>query len=120
MANLIRLWTLRFESKHTYFKQCVRKLHNFKNLCKTLAGNLFPPALQVEKGTEFYVNAYNDRIRASVASYKFESQSAVACNSVTVIGTVYRKGMFILLGNSDEELYVGKINLVIVLHDSVH
>lgn len=32
---LIRLWTLRFESKHTYFKQCARKLHNFKNLCST-------------------------------------------------------------------------------------
>lgn len=33
---LIRLWTLRFESKHTYFKQCARRLHNFKNLCGTL------------------------------------------------------------------------------------
>lgn len=129
---LIRLWTLRFESKHTFFKQCARKLHNFKSLCKTLAerhqllqaylsaGNLFPPHIQVEKGTEFYVNDYNDRIRASVASYEFESQSAVACNNVTVKGTVYRKGMFVLLGNNDEELYVGKINLIIVLHDSVH
>ena len=51
---LIRLWTLRFESKHTFFKQCARKLHNFKNLCATLAerhqllqaylgaGSLFP------------------------------------------------------------------------------
>lgn len=90
---LICLWTLRFESKHTFFKQCARKLHNFKSLCKTLAerhqllqvylsaGNLFPPPIQVEKGTEFYVKDYNDRIRASVASYEFESQSAVACNS---------------------------------------
>ena len=26
---LIRLWTLCFESKHSYFKQCARKLHNF-------------------------------------------------------------------------------------------
>uniref|UniRef100_A0A8C2BC44 Uncharacterized protein n=1 Tax=Cyprinus carpio TaxID=7962 RepID=A0A8C2BC44_CYPCA len=34
---LIRLWTLRFESKHTFFKQCARKLHNFKNLNSTLA-----------------------------------------------------------------------------------
>ena len=59
-------------------------------------------------------------IRASVASNEFESQSAVACNNVTVKGTVYTKGMFVLLGNSDEELYIGKINLVIVLHDSVH
>ncbi|CAM4563987.1 unnamed protein product [Leuciscus chuanchicus] len=62
---LIRLWTLRFESKHMYFKQCVRKLHNFKNLCFTLserhqllqaflrAGELFPPAIVAEKATEF-------------------------------------------------------------------
>ena len=34
---LIRLWALRLERKHTYFKQCARKLHNFKNLCGTLA-----------------------------------------------------------------------------------
>lgn len=129
---LIRLWTLRFESKHTFFKQCARKLHNFKNLCKTLAerhqllqaylsaGNLFPPLIQVEKGTDFYVDDYNDKIRASVASCQFESQSAVACNNVTVKGTDYRKGMFILLGNSDEGLHMGKIMLVIVAHNSVH
>ena len=66
------------------------------------------------------MNDYNDRIRASVASYELESQSAVACNSVTVKGTVYKKGMFVLLENKDEELYVGKINLVIVYQDSVH
>ncbi|KAK0144953.1 hypothetical protein N1851_016149 [Merluccius polli] len=129
---LIRLWTLRFESKHTFFKQCARKLHNFRNLCKTLAerhqllqaylsaGNLFPPPVQIEKGTEFYMCDYNDKIRASVASCEFESQSAVACNSVKVKGTVYKKGMFVLLGHNAEELYFGKINLAIVLQDSVH
>lgn len=36
-APLIRLWTLRFESKHTYFKQCLRKFRNVKNPCSTLA-----------------------------------------------------------------------------------
>ncbi len=34
---LIHLWTMRFESKHSYFKQCACKSHNFKNLCRTLA-----------------------------------------------------------------------------------
>ena len=34
----IRLLTLRFKSKRTYFKQCFRKLRNFKNPCSTLAG----------------------------------------------------------------------------------
>lgn len=33
---LIRLWTMRFESKHSYFKRCARNLKNFKNLCFTL------------------------------------------------------------------------------------
>lgn len=35
LGPLIRLWTLRFESKHKYFKQCIHNLHNFKNVCKT-------------------------------------------------------------------------------------
>lgn len=82
---LIRLWTLTFESKHTFSKQCARKLQNFKSICQTLAerhqllqaylsaGNLFPAPIQVEKGTEFYVHDYNRKIRSSVASYEFES-----------------------------------------------
>ncbi len=35
---LIRVWTMCFESKHSYFKRCVRHLKNFKNICQTLSG----------------------------------------------------------------------------------
>lgn len=78
---LIRLWTLRFESKHTYFKQCARKLHNFKILCGTLAeknqllqsflsaGTLFSPSAVVKKGTEFIIGDYNDK---TVAHLNFD------------------------------------------------
>lgn len=70
---LICLWTLRFESKHTYFKQCARKQRNFKNLCSSLverhqllqaylnAGKLFPPAAGIEKAA--------DSIRESVSRF---------------------------------------------------
>ena len=34
---LIRVWTLRFESKHSYLKQCIKHSQNFINICKTLA-----------------------------------------------------------------------------------
>ena len=34
---LIRMWSLRFESKHSYFKRCARFSQNFKNIAKTLA-----------------------------------------------------------------------------------
>lgn len=129
---LIRLWTLRFESKHSYFKKCARKLHNFKNLCKTLAerhqllqaylgaGSMFPPVVQIQKGVEFYIDDYSDRIREAVASYNFDSQSTVACNEITVKGTLYRKGMFVLLEKHDDELYAGRIILVVVVHESVY
>lgn len=33
-APLIRLWTIRL-SKHFYFKRCVRRTQNFKNVCQT-------------------------------------------------------------------------------------
>ena len=87
---LIRLWTLRFESKHTYFKQCARKLHNFKSLCSTLAkrhqlfqaylgtGFLLPSSVIIDKGIEFYINPYSDDIQNCVVDSKFQVESTVA------------------------------------------
>jgi hypothetical protein len=34
---LMHLWTLRFESKHSYFKRRIRYSQNFKNVCSLLA-----------------------------------------------------------------------------------
>ncbi|CAM4664412.1 unnamed protein product [Leuciscus chuanchicus] len=113
---LIRLWTLRFESKHTFFKRCARKLHNFKNICKTVAerhqlfqaylsaGVMFQPTVLLDKEMTFYVNDYSDKIREAVVGLYFESKDTVASHTVTVKGTSYKKGMFILLGKTEEEL----------------
>lgn len=130
---LIRLWTLRFESKHTFFKQCARKLHNFKNLCATLAerhqllqaflsaGSLFPPVIQVERGTEFYVSDYNESIKAATAAFDFTQNDTVATNEVTVKGTKYKKGMYVVLGRDDDGLHMGGIQLILIHHnDSVY
>ena len=58
---LVRSWAMRFEAKHSYFKKCVDKLNNFKNidyslakrhqalqayLLQTSAGSLFNKAVQ--------------------------------------------------------------------------
>lgn len=128
---LIRLWTLRFESKHSYFKECARKLHNFKNLCATLAerhqllqaylgeGSFFPQFIQVENGTDFFSDDYNERIRESVASLNFQSENTVAAHKVTFKGTTYKKDMFVVTGKHDEGLVFGRIKLILVLNDSV-
>lgn len=44
MGPLIQLWTMRFESKHSYLKRCVRRIQNFKNICQSLANQ--PQLLQ--------------------------------------------------------------------------
>uniref|UniRef100_A0A3P8S3X7 Uncharacterized protein n=1 Tax=Amphiprion percula TaxID=161767 RepID=A0A3P8S3X7_AMPPE len=127
---LIRLWTLRFESKHAYFKQCARKLHNFKNLSSTLAerhqllqaflsaGNFFPPAVVVEKGTEFYLEDYNNNIRESVAHHTFEPENTLIAREVIVKGTKYKKNMFIMIDNGEEGLTLGKIKVILIHRDS--
>ncbi|XP_065683520.1 uncharacterized protein LOC124813803 [Hydra vulgaris] len=33
---LMRVFTLRFEQKHSYFKKCARNFNNYKHVCKTL------------------------------------------------------------------------------------
>ncbi len=96
---LIHLWTMRFESKHTYFKQCTRKLCNFKNVCSSLAerhlqaylsaGNLFPLAIVVEKATVFYSSDYIVGIRESVAKYDFGPENTLIAHEATVKGTKY-------------------------------
>lgn len=89
---LIRLWTLQFESKHTYFKQCARKLHNFKNLCSTLAerhqvlqaylsaGNILLPCVAIERGSDFFVEEYRSKIHESVAHLTFQPSSTVVAH----------------------------------------
>lgn len=39
-APLVRLWTLRFDSKHSYFKRCARHLKNVRNICQTLSSDV--------------------------------------------------------------------------------
>lgn len=123
---LIRLWTLRFESKHTYFKQCAQKLHNFKNLCSTLserhqllqaylsAGAVFPPPVVVERSTDFYVNDYNDKIKQSVAHLSVLPSDTVSAHKVQVKGTLYKKNMSVVLEKNDEGLVFGKIKLILI------
>lgn len=77
---LIHTWTMRFESKHSYFKRCIRSSKNFRNV-KSLAerhqlfqtyqsqGGLFKPQLLVSDSTNFYLKLYDGDIRGAVADF---------------------------------------------------
>ncbi|CAN7939906.1 unnamed protein product [Ixodes hexagonus] len=46
---LIRLWTMRCESKHSYFRQCLRNAQNFKNICDIHACRKAPTSSSIQK-----------------------------------------------------------------------
>lgn len=122
---LIRLWTLRFESKHTYFKECARKLHNFKNLCSTLAtrhqllqaylasGFLFPNSVNVERIIDFDLEDYHRGIQEAAKSCDLGS-GVHAASTITYKGTTYKKGLLVILHSHEQGFVFGKIKLVLI------
>ena len=129
---LIRLWTLRFESKHTYFKQCARKLRNFKSLGSTLAerhqllqaylhsGNIFAPVLQIDKANAFDSQIYNAAIQQAVTCRGLTKDTTMETASATYKGTTYKKGMTVVLNLNDSGYVLGKIALIIVKQEKVY
>lgn len=90
-------WPLQFETKHTYFKHSAHKLHNFKNLCSTLAERqgisfyqltlvlLYPPNICCHwKRHRFFVQYYSDKIQESAAPLSFQLSNTLAAHEVSV------------------------------------
>ncbi len=65
---------------------------------------MLQPNVLFDKGTAFYVNDYSDKIRQAVVGLNLEFIDIVATPAVTVKGTSYKKGLYILLGKTEEEL----------------
>lgn len=123
----IRLWTLRFESKHSYFKACTRTVHNFVNLCKTLTerhqllqsylsvGQLFPPTVQIiGEASDYNHHLYNAVIQEAVAKAGCTNQTTLDVSAVVHKGTKYVKGYVSIVDDSDDGLVFGKIAVILV------
>lgn len=130
---LIRLWTLRFESKHSYFKECARKLHNFLHLSKTLAerhqllqsylscGQLFPPPIQVAgEANEIDEQTYNEDIQMLLKTVDIDKHKTCEVSSVIYKGTKYTKGLVVVLKHTGDSLVFGKISLILTDEKQVH
>lgn len=127
---LIRLWTLRFESKHSYFKECARKLHSFVHLCKTLAerhqllqaylssGSLFLPAVQaIGDANEYDEQLYNGLIQESVRTAGFTKETVSEVSAVVYKGTKYSKGLVVVMGHNEHGYVFGKISVILISHN---
>lgn len=126
---LMRLWTLRFESKHSYFKRCARHLKNFKNICKTLserhqmyqayllAGQECSKLLQVKDSCTFFSNLYSDAIKHAVKEFAFSENNTTVMTDVQFKGTAYKKGQFLVYSN-DDQMEFGELLLILIQNDT--
>ena len=125
---LMHLWTLRFESKHSYFKRCIRYCQNFKNVCAMLSerhqllqaylseGELFGAEIQIQFGMPFCAKLYNADIIEAVTLAGIPNNDTDVASQVTVKGCIYRKDCYIVF--SVDELHAaakfGKIVLILI------
>jgi hypothetical protein len=129
---LIRLWTMRFESKHSYFKKCARSAQNFKNITKTLSvkhqflqamyssGSLFKPSVEIQNGLPLHIELYDQRIRDAVEVYSelTDASRSQICERAVVDNIVYEKGMYVFLDREEGHPVCGEI-MYIISHHSI-
>lgn len=123
---LLRVWTLRFESKHCFFKQFMRLLRNFKNVTLSLTEKheLFQALqrrgaglrnLQKAKNEKpLLVNLFPLQMQELFAQQNLDS-TAMECSQIVVKGTIYRKGNVVILAKepSSDTPAFGKICIII-------
>jgi hypothetical protein len=125
---LIRLWTLRFESKHSYFKKCARSAQNFKNITKTLSekhqllqafystGSLFGEHVEVNGAVPFHANLCNKNVLDSIQNCNelLDSSSKQVCESASVNNILYDKGMHVFVCRDEDQLMSGEIKMILI------
>lgn len=126
---LVRLWTMRFESKHQYFKRCIRSSHNFLNVTSMLANRhqLHQAYLSASPRFESDTDVSNtDMVLESSIAAEVRSALSLAgvrpeqvFSAATIKGTLYSRGLLLPLKAcySTKSIVFGEI-LLIVVQDS--
>ncbi|KAE8739857.1 hypothetical protein FOCC_FOCC014644 [Frankliniella occidentalis] len=120
---LIRLWTMRFESRHVFFKHAAVAANNFKNITKTLVnkyilnfafkftGRMIPPPINFRDDD---ISQIPEDLNPEVAQILREDPSfdrILKC--VEVNGIMYEPKMWLLLQKVQQNLLYGEIVLIL-------
>lgn len=127
---LIRTWTLRFESKHRFFKRCVRSSGNFINLTKSLAekhqllqaylqcAGLCEPPVYFKELVPLSEIKMADQSQCEILQRFFTELSGLFyAPMVTIRGTCYKPGTYILLGKEAYDPCFGEIKMIVARRD---
>ena len=120
----MKVWTLRFESKHAYFKRALRYTGNYINVTKSLSekhelfqsflrlGADIRPKIEIKGNSDFHSHIYQDSIQAAISKMNLPC-NIQECIQITVKGIVYRKGDGLIVHQKGYEydIEVGRILL---------
>ena len=118
---LVRSWTLRFESKHSYFKRVAKRSQNFKNIEKLLAKNhqllqsciLEDLFTNDQKNFEGNFKKFPVNLSAAYKNCITDSDLSIEkCQFLTKInnnGTIYEDKQFVVIGKDGAQILVGQI-----------
>ncbi|XP_066589595.1 uncharacterized protein [Prorops nasuta] len=122
------LWTLRFESKHRYFKTLIKHSPNFKNVTKFLSNkhqmlqslNILSYDTSVKADTAEVFLAYNFESSVSSTIIKYVSNNISCCikfvaQKAVFKGIEYKKGNYICIGkNQFGNLLICEIKYILI------
>ncbi|XP_031780303.1 uncharacterized protein LOC100679989 isoform X1 [Nasonia vitripennis] len=128
---LIKVWTMRFESKHRFFKRCIRYLLNFINVVKSLSEKHELHQSLVRLGADirlevetfdlndFQIDVYSADIINAIRKADLPSDIQ-ECSKIVIIGTAYKKGNILALKQYEYQNNVifGKICLLLYCNES--
>lgn len=126
---LIRLWTMRFESKHSYFKRCMRSAQNYRNVsgmlaerhqifqAYQLAGSFFPSEIEFKNCSAFHIGLHCIEIQEALRDYNFTSDDTVVTDSVSIKGSLFSQDCYVIVhgNNEDETLDISANCILLVL-----
>lgn len=124
---LLKVWTLRFESKHTFFKSCIRNLRNFKNVTFSLAekhelhqclvrqGSRLRHVQSVTGEIKLQPNLYCSNIRRAIFEKGLNNNDMMECSSAIIKGTNYKRGDVVVVRQEHYQFNTvfGKICLIL-------
>jgi len=121
--------TLRFESKHSYFKRTIRNTKNFVNLCSSLAyshqvlqaclleNGIFPPKVQISASLNSLVTG---EITNIVCDCGYNFNACVFIKSIVYRGIDYHSSMYIVIEKQSRDLLLGEIQAIFLHAAQVH
>lgn len=122
------VWTLRFESKHGYFKKIIRHCPNFKNVLalltnkhqllqalETLQNDSYSNSVVCDEANIFVACEYPDYISNLANKITVADSPFYISNSVTFRGIIYSQGMNVCYKKSEYGIYeICKIQFIFI------